>query len=46
MLQGLRIFSGFPLNRFFANVVVRYEIAVVAFQEKTDFSMFNKVGVF
>lgn len=45
MLQGHKIFSSYPLNRFFANVVIEYEIAVVAFQEKTEFSIFNKVGV-
>lgn len=44
MLQGRKIFSSYPLNRFFANVVIGYEIAVVAFQEKTEFSIFNKVG--
>lgn len=46
MLRGPKMFSSYPVNRFFANVVIEYEIAVVAFQEKTEFSIFNKVGFF
>jgi len=46
MLQGRKISSTYPLNRFFANVVTEYEIAVVAFQEKTDFSISSQVGFF
>lgn len=36
MLQGLNIFSSYPLNHFFVNVVIEYEIAVVPFQEKKE----------
>lgn len=42
MLQGHKLFSRYPLNRFLTNVVIEYEVAVVAFQEKTQFSLFNK----
>lgn len=37
MLQGLKNFSSYPLNRFFVHVVIEYEIVVVPFQEKTEF---------
>lgn len=41
MLQGHKIFSSYPVNHFFANVVIEYEIVLVAFQEKIEFSVFN-----
>lgn len=46
LYQGDEIFSSDPLNRFFADVVIDYGMAAAAYQEKTEFSIFNTVLFF